>query len=1653
MLYRWHTVQPEREIRPAPEPRVVYEDDEVLWINADYRPMLTNFINHLKSQRFRPDYTARELQQRYRDTYGEEPSDNDGLVALFVKTGTWRELFGCSYGFDGWQPRAATDNSALVDCKGRPFEVFDNMYRGDYGVGVGGRDPANNWGLIQQTSKRDSSIVVREVWACCGLPRDHPGCWIHTEKYKIEPYRAINSFALWRYVIENDWNSITNNLWNYPTTKGTMWKDESKYNALHKEIQTIKSNQRLIDEYITVLRESYEEKANEDDPVNVPLDPFGKLSPVAKQQLEKLCALQNEYNAIQCGARTMTPNDIFALDDGVVRMNDPDNLNTKNGVRFLGKKNTVEEYLEDAARFGEDAPNGNIVFDVDIWDEYYDGLQPVSGMLGNWDEELETKSLEIYAKLTNKDDFLNSKLRTKLAVQKNTIQRIKDGRKDLLRVCELFAKEFSRVTKNNLNEYDRLEKIIEELKEIEYDIAEALKMPVQELENFYANVTKLKEIKDRTDWGKMADTELDKTKPKLSGELLSLDDVLAQELLDYKKKRAEIKLELELIRLLKMEAFDMSLSQKKRKEMDDEIKRLNATIKDSSIARAQRKKDIKDTNYNTDNWIFQEEFYRPLTENAKFIETQWKRIKVYKNEGFKDYPNREKWLLSWLIYSHKLSQDGEAEIVKVVDSYENDFYFDKQLKENKIVVQYEKLAKETGIEEAKLKEMEQDPTYAELILRLQAFSDRDNVKYTKEIQYITTKLKNWSDKGRAERIRQQAEAIYNDRNAYKKFVDALPKEVEKKLFLVRHKKGKNYSQILKNAQIEFIFSYLYDGKDKYTQEVLENLRNAHKLFTEFEPYGLSDWILKGVGACIANRTGDFDDFARESSIKLQQIRDVFESGIEDFEEDLIKYLIEKNFYFKYEKEKDGNIIESRNIVGQFSTENAFPEVIYLDQFDPHLEIGIFFQRLGPDCVGYLRVLLSYVHFAYGKITFEEFMVIFDDKENDLNEKFYDKNPLPKKIELTINKNKRIAVENRFGELPKNIKSLIVKNHKLYKDYSCWMDSSFTTMFSIPGNSLIKHIMNRDSIYSVAYKVEFKDSSVRVLGERSNRTAKCSDADIKTLHGVIVEDILDIQTPDREKRICQSRLFWTKQFGCVESGTTEDMDDPRTVLKNLVSLYNTNLEGIMDIQTQVDEANIAPTLKTTRIIIAQMEQKKPIKEMKKMKEDDDPQLIVNYKNWRTNSVYQLAGIIVFRAGHYTSYVYDFGTKTWTYIDIGKAPATTTWKTFIGDVENDIFVENFLPMYFVYYSDEEVDQIVGQTIVVPATIAPPPAQPPQELEEEFKKLRFALITTKEENKKLFEEFLKKTAPYTKLTEQVEHVQKINDELLESLENTSYGRAHARLQVLTDNLKKVDTNIKMGEFAERVKQLDGYFEYINKTSNGFQVWLRAEWKDAYDAFEQAMLNEQKKYQQLTSPQRRVAERREKQKEKQQPPPEPELKEDDINPIFRQFIKNPKFKEYYFNEALKEKESSYDRPLYIVVTYSNELKIDPEDAEDFRIIYGFDQPPPPEEKESSVVVVAPETNEPPPEALPEEEYSDEETRNLQLVDNLGPEEQNMVGDSLFAAVISGPFYKFMLEKKNRATYPDVYERALRGAIAVSEGDLKMDFEIYLNEHLKLKN
>ncbi len=138
-------------------------------------------------------------------------------------------------------------------------------------------------------------------------------------------------------------------------------------------------------------------------------------------------------------------------------MNNPDNLNSKNGVRLLGRKDTIEEYLDDAARFESDADDAQLEFNRDILTEYYNGLEPISGWLGVWDEELETKSLEIYAKL---DDFLELKLQQKLATQKNTIQRIKDGRKDLLRVCGSFAKEFSRVTKNKLNDYDKLEEII-----------------------------------------------------------------------------------------------------------------------------------------------------------------------------------------------------------------------------------------------------------------------------------------------------------------------------------------------------------------------------------------------------------------------------------------------------------------------------------------------------------------------------------------------------------------------------------------------------------------------------------------------------------------------------------------------------------------------------------------------------------------------------------------------------------------------------------------------------------------------------------------------------------------------------------------------------------------------------------------------------------------------------------------------------------------------------------------------------------------------------------------------------------------------------------------------------------------------------------------
>lgn len=1304
MLYRWHTVQPEREIHRTPEP-IVYNDDDILWQkwqNERHREKLHRFIAHLKAQRFRPDYTAKELVDKYRNMYGE-PHREDGMVDLFVKTATWRELFGCSYGFDGWQDKATT-NDALVDCKGRPFNMFDNMHHGDYAAGVGGRDPANNWGLIQQTSKTDSSVVVREVWVCCGLPREHPGCWIHNEKYKIEPYRAINSFGLWRYVTENNWDWIKDNMWNCQTTKGTMWRDESKYNALDNEIRTIKENRELVDEYIRVLRESYEEKANEDDPLNIALDPFSKLSPVAKQQLEKLCALQNEYNAIQCGAHKLTPNDIFALDDGVVWMNNPDNLNVVDGISLLKQRQkTIEEYRKDAERYTAASKNINLA--------PYNRICSILDTLIflNWDLKQETEILKLYQKFGD-EDFLDKYIKNSVNLFVGILKEKEKVLEEILELCNKYVVDFNNFVRSKSINYPSLKEL--ESKKNEFnDITTKIRYQgntgFDVITEFRSIVITLDDYKSRKqEYETNALLTLEQQKPRNISELMKLDQGLQNEMAVFEREKNSLKSELALFGKTKdfynrnFKYLDKNIELPvKENELNTKVKALGGIFTPESIARGTRKLEIAKANFDIGSNIVQEELKNPLTENGLFVAVQWNALKPYFNIYKNDVLNAARDLVEKLCLLTKMDTRQETEIATKIDflvlELDVKTYVDQN--SNRLITdaEYDAIHNETKVPKVQLKNVQKSLLLKRIALDKIDTSARADANIKKAKEKYLNDIKSAVDPAYERSIWEQVKSIYETPELYQNFVDQLPKD-KQYLFLVNHKRSQ-FGEDLKQAHKQFIYNKLIDMNVSF-----DDLIGKHAIFVgkvEAETKDILAWV--NIGKTTLD-SKEFDVFAIASEDELQKINS------------LVAKFLDKSYF---------------TLPKRFTTQNTLPDLI-----KDVTELGIYFKTLtNRDYILLLSVLLDFVA---GKKSLNEFKSALD-----LEKSFFSENPRPVSVTTKVDTNKRIDVKKRLSELPPhtNPYNLITKNELLYSNQSCWIDTSFTCLFSIPGNSLTIDILNKDAIFfESVYAIKFSDGN-------EITKQKCSPEKIQELHDTIVDDIIYINSQNKPPNQCKSRKWWVYSFGCFTAqysaryATSEE--EPDIVFEGLKILYGLEQNKILKYNETMSKPN--PTQDSEfRISVQKMDSEKNIGE---------------YNNWKTNN---LAGIIVLKDRHYRSYIHDFKNDTWTYIDNkgylepGEAVAKTTTRfdnISNYDLELDMQLENYVPMYFIYYSADELKMVLNQKI-----FAKDKSNELEKLQAEFEKLRLDPDTTILQ----LEEFNKKIpAKYDVLSQQVLDIININ------------------------------------------------------------------------------------------------------------------------------------------------------------------------------------------------------------------------------------------------------------------------------------------------------
>ncbi len=151
---------------------------------------------------------------------------------------------------------------------------------------IGGGDPATPGDPIHNAG------IVGNEFACCGLPRNHPGCF--TDTYSTTTNQPVKYRAIWGKLWQPDLFDPTDEtpaamqrVWIRALRRGTAWIDGVPYDGIHNRIVQLKS--ALAPHVIAAITEA-----------DSPWEVFQMLGARHLNMLVKLLRLEAEYNSYFC---------------------------------------------------------------------------------------------------------------------------------------------------------------------------------------------------------------------------------------------------------------------------------------------------------------------------------------------------------------------------------------------------------------------------------------------------------------------------------------------------------------------------------------------------------------------------------------------------------------------------------------------------------------------------------------------------------------------------------------------------------------------------------------------------------------------------------------------------------------------------------------------------------------------------------------------------------------------------------------------------------------------------------------------------------------------------------------------------------------------------------------------------------------------------------------------------------------------------------------------------------------------------------------------------------------------------------------------------------------------------------------------------------
>ena len=468
------------------------------------------------------------------------------------------------------------------------------------------------------------------------------------------------------------------------------------------------------------------------------------------------------------------------------------------------------------------------------------------------------------------------------------------------------------------------------------------------------------------------------------------------------------------------------------------------------------------------------------------------------------------------------------------------------------------------------------------------------------------------------------------------------------------------AQLQENETSEQREKRLREAREKEERErrELERILNNRKA----ELRAAYDWL--------ESNAPSLDEFCKRSFIGLASVQKYVNGRETDFD----FLFVHDNVRLKFPL-----LFRGDNMYGRFDTNTTF-----VGSGDEHIFTSLYLQGLHDYTnvknawKAYLDVLISYgTAEASNALTALEIAM-----------RAYDA-PLDQPITWQYVNDPVNILRTHHRQEPRDPNHLVSLSYQNWEGNSCWIDSAFTSLFTIAGTTLSNAIYTAKTVNRKTIQLGFDNNKPPVVLPYNG---KCGDREMNQLNEAILSDIDEIQstTVPNKKMECQSRKFWTETYGCVSRGALKlgAPDDASLVYESLVDLYN--LDNIL----QYDDESFPPKTNVIKppSVAGPTIYACKVPHRKFFEADTTAYFTANgifgYNVEQSNAVYTLGAVVVYNGGHYMCYVVDFKKDEWyLFNDIGGVTTNVGYPS-----ETFIFENDFAVTQLVYFSNDEIKMLL-------------------------------------------------------------------------------------------------------------------------------------------------------------------------------------------------------------------------------------------------------------------------------------------------------------------------------------------------------------------------